>query len=502
MAAGVFTPYSTVSPFSGTAPGGIPAADVERIQSYQTYEEIYWSAPGTFKLVFRGTENKPIYLPSGRVIVETMHRYLAKGFGFIVDPNLGTPANQELAKTSMTALFRRERLASKFQANKRFGLIRGDWLFHVTADDTKPAGTRISINPIDPASYFPVYDDDNLDRIIRIHLMDQFLAADGQTTLVRRQTYEKADNGQIMSSVQTMTLQEAAKENPTFITNEPPKALDARITAFPVYHFPNFDQPGNPFGSSEMRGLEVLMSAMNQSISDEDVTLAMDGIGLYATDSAGPVDDQGNDTDWIIGPGRVVENAANFKRVQGASSLQPYGDHIGRLWEFAQMATGVNETAIGNVDVQVAESGIALALRLGPILNKASEKEDIIKDVAMQWFYDLKTWFAVYEAVNFLDCDVLPTFKSPLPENQAGDVEMAVKMVSSTPPIMSATTAREWLAQKGIYFAADEFQRIVQEAQAAADVAATADPLGQRLAAEDQGTGSASADGAQNVQQP
>ena len=69
MASGVFTPYSTVRTFSATLPSWVPPEDQERIQSYQTYEEIYWNHPETFKLVVRGTESKPIYVPSGRIIV-------------------------------------------------------------------------------------------------------------------------------------------------------------------------------------------------------------------------------------------------------------------------------------------------------------------------------------------------------------------------------------------------------------------------------------------------
>ena len=64
MAVGVFTPYSTVFPWFGAMPTWVKQSDQERIRSYQIYEEIYWNAPESFKLVFRGTENKPIYVPS------------------------------------------------------------------------------------------------------------------------------------------------------------------------------------------------------------------------------------------------------------------------------------------------------------------------------------------------------------------------------------------------------------------------------------------------------
>lgn len=485
MAEGVFTPYSTVSGFSSVLPGWVPDADKERIQSYQTYEEIYWNHPETFKLVVRGTESKPIYIPSGRIIIETMNRFYAKGLGFLVNPLVGTPATQALATQYLTALFRRERFKTTFNVNKRYGLIRGDMVFHIVADDTKPEGSRISIYPVDPAGYFPIYSDDNLDRIIKVHLVDQFKNSAGKD-MIRRLTYEKIE-GLVYSGVVEMEQSEFAKVDPKVTIVRPPTALSAEITAIPVYHIRNFEEPGNPFGSSEMRGLERIMAAINQSVSDEDLALALEGLGVYTTDGGGPVDEDGNESDWIIGPGRVVENAQNFKRIQGIGSVAPFKDHIGTLWGFMKDASGTPDAAIGNIDVQVAESGVALALRMGPIMAKADEKEDTVTDVLAQMFWDLKTWIKSYEKVDFLEADVMPTFGDRLPVNRKAEVDLCVAMVMSDPPIMSAMTARERLAEKGIQFSADEFARIVQEKAAMAEATGPTDPEGDRMAAEGEG---------------
>lgn len=479
MAAGVFTPYSTVSPFIGALPPWVPAEDQERIASYQVYEEIYWNHPETFKLVSRGTENRPIYLPSGRVIVETMNRFYGKALGFRIDPLIGTPAEQTLALQAFTSLFARERIKTTWNANKRYGLIRGDMIFHVTADDTKLPGSRISIHPVDPAGWFPVYSDDNLDKLIKVHLVDHFVNAE-KKEMVRRQTYEKIDST-IWSSVVEMETSEFAKAAPKMTIVKPPTALPPQITAIPVYHVKNFDEPGNPYGSSELRGLEVVMAAMNQAISDQDLALALEGLGVYTTDGGGPVDENGEESDWVIGPGRVVENAQNFKRVPGIGSVTPYTDHIGTLYSFMKEASGTPDAAIGNVDVQVAESGIALALRMGPILAKSEEKEDSALDVLANMLYDLKAWHSAYEGLNFPDVSVLPAFGDKMPVNRKGEIDLHVAMVMCDPPIMSATTARERLAEKGIVFAADEFTRIIQEKAAMAEAGAPADPDGERL---------------------
>lgn len=479
MAQGVFTPYSTVSGFVNVLPGWVPDEDKERIASYQTYEEIYWNNPETFKLVVRGTESKPIYVPSGRVIVETMYRYFGKNLNFSVNPLLGQANTQALANQAFTGLFRREKIRSKFNSMKRFGLIRGDMLFHVLADPTKPPGTRLSLYSVDPGSFFPVYDDNNLDRLIKVHILDQFKDSQNKD-MIRRLTYEKID-GVVYSSVVQMEQAEFAKEDPKIVVTRPLTALPAEITAIPVYHIKNFDEPGNPFGSSEMRGLERLMAGINQSMSDEDISLALDGLGVYTTDQSGPIDEDGNETDWVIGPGRVIENAGDFKRIQGVGSVTPYKDHIMTLYGFMKDASGTPDAAIGNIDVQVAESGIALALRMGPIIAKAEEKEDAALDTLAQMFYDLKTWFKVYEGIDFLEADVMPTFGDRLPVNRKGEIDLHIAMVMCDPPIMSATTARERLAEKGIVFAPDEFARIVQEKAAMAAVAEPVDPEGDRM---------------------
>lgn len=486
MVAGVFTPYSTVNGFSKVMPSWVPALEQERIASYQVYEEIYWNHPETFKLVVRGTENKPIYIPSGRVIVETMNRFFCKGLGFQVNPLMGSPAEQDAAKIAFTNLFRRERMRSVFNANKRYGLIRGDMVFHVRGDGAKAPGSRLAITAVDPASYFPVYDDNNLDRIIKVHLVEQFV--DNQNRqMIRRQTYERLENGQIQSTTVQLLAEEFAKpdaEQKIDLQLSNPVLLDPRITAIPVYHVKNFDEPRNPYGSSEMRGLEIMMAAINQSVSDEDITLALEGLGLYTTDSGSPIDDEGEPTDWIIGPGRVVERAANFRRVPGVGSVQPYKDHIATIFDFMKQASGTPDIAIGRVDVQTAESGVALDLSMGPIMAKADEKEDLVLDVLAQMFYDLKQWHAVYESINMDNVDIMPTFGDRLPVNRKQEVDLHAAMVMTDPPIMSAATARERLAEKGIVFSSDEFARIVQEKSALSEAGAPADPEGDRLGAE------------------
>lgn len=478
MAEGVFTPYSTIAPFTAVKPTWVSAADQERIASYQAYEEIYWNHPETFKLVLRGTEGRPLYIPAGRVIVDTVNRYTAPKLDWLFQSE--NPQQALEAEASFRALFARERFRSKFNSGKRFGLIRGDFVLHVIGDDTKPQGRRLSIKTVDPASYFPVYSDTDPDSLVKVHLAEQFTDSGGKV-LVRRQTYEYTDAGILNSETiwePDKWFIEGGDAAPVQVV-KPPTALPAQVTVIPVYHFANQYEDGNPFGSSEMRGLERVMSGINQGITDEDLALALEGLGLYTTESGPPTDPEtGEETDWVLGPGRVVEDpTGSFKRVQGIGSVSPFLNHLDWLLERLYEVGGTDSAARGQVDVQVAESGVALALRLAPILAKGQEKTDDLSDVLTQMVFDLRTmWMPVYEGLNYDATNVVPVFGNPLPTNVKAEIEQAVLMVTNK--IMSAATARENLARIGVTFSPDEFARITQEAQAEADLTAGSLGLG------------------------
>jgi hypothetical protein len=306
-----------------------------------------------------------------------------------------------------------------------------------------------------------VYADDDLDKLVKVHLAEQFSYPGDSKVYVKRLTYERLDSGAIQSSEGIFDVKDWWNLTTPVQVTLPPTVLPAQITAFPVYPIKNFEEPGNPFGSSELRGLEVLSASINQAVSDEDLALALAGLGVYATDGQGPVDEDGNETDWIISPGRVIENALNFKRVDGITSVQPSQDHINMLLGFMKEASGTPDAAIGKIDVQVAESGIALTLQLAPMLAKAGEKDQEIIDVHTQMFFDLKFWFLAYEGVDFTVADIVPVLGDKLPVNVAGEVELVVNMVAAK--LMSAQTGRERLAKVGIKFASNEATIIAQE---------------------------------------
>jgi len=456
-----FSQWSSASQFVKTLPGWVPPTHQQRIAAYGIYNEIYWShISSEYKVMNRGldADDQPVYVPSSRIVVDTINRYVAPKLTFSVDPATGTETSQLQARQAFEALFARERWGSRYNAAKRDGTINGDWGWHITADPAKEQGKRLSIVPFRAESYFPVFEDEMVlggdpDKMVMVVLAEQVQV--GEDTRVRTQRYVRQENGTIAS---TVDLWEPDKwflwgyadddADPVEVIS-PPTLLPAGITAFPVYHVPHRPSVGETFGSSPMRGLEVLQAALNQGMTDEDLSLALMGLGVYATDVAGsPRNDQGELITWPIYPGAVIENSKGFRKVEGLTGLQPYTDHLGRLEGYYGDATGATDAARGRVEVQEAESGVALRLRLGPTLALAEDQDAIILDVHAQMFYDLvQMWFPAYEQLNFTDVTVKPVLGDKLPVNRKEEVEMVNGLVLGG--ILSAASARQYLVKRG-----------------------------------------------------
>src|SRR5690348_6252033 len=128
------TPYSTVAPLLGPLLPWLSPVEAQRVASYTTYQSIYWNVPNAFKLVQRGSQTNPIYVPVARTLIDTVDRYVGAHFGWNVNALTAPDTEVAAATEAFRALFVRERFPSKYDANKLFGLINGDWCWHILAD--------------------------------------------------------------------------------------------------------------------------------------------------------------------------------------------------------------------------------------------------------------------------------------------------------------------------------------------------------------------------------
>lgn len=488
-----FGPYSSVQPYFGATPAYITGDDALRIQAYDVYERMYWNEQGTFKVIQRGSDSRPIYVPTPRMLIEATNRFLARGFNYSVMPTAGTPADQAALDTAFRSIFRRERFMTKFRSNKRFGLLRGDAMYHIVADPTKPAGRRISIFALNPGSVVKILDPNNKERVVGYHIIGA--VTEGGKDRIKRQTYRRTESGGITSETTIWEVSEWDDRLPENLTKQPVRvvmretALPAGITSFPIYHIRNFS-PEEPYGVSDLRGFERLMAAINQSITDEELYLALDGIGVYATTSGPPTDENGNEVDWQLGPGRVVEHSPDttFGRVQGTSTVTPFQDHIKYLEQALQRTSATPDIAVGTVDVQVAQSGIALQLQMGPMLAKNEEHCDELLAVHDNMFWDIQhMWLPAYESIDYPDCDIVPIVGDPLPEDRDARIKEILSLVAAQ--VISVEYAQQELAQFGYNFPDEMMGQLKQEAVWRG--AAYPDPFAARLGEEENNDGTA-----------
>jgi hypothetical protein len=432
-----------------------------RLKAYLLYEDMYNNRPEHIRIILRSDDTEDsveIYVPSAKKCIEAVNRFLCVNYSIKPHPNVQVDDRITIIATLLEDLFKRERMKSKFSQMKRYMLIKGDALIHIKADKRKRPGKKISIEELKPEHYFPIEDKVTGD-IIGCHIVD--IIDNPKDTIrtrmhthdlvVRRQTYRRVlDNnhnptGPITSE---LSLWEIAKWDDRVLEDKDlhkleqvvePFELPDPINQLPVYHWRNTPPPGSTFGMSELAGVESIVNAINQSMSDEDLTLVMQGLGVYWTDASPPLNDRGDEVEWEISPRSVVQVASGgqFARVSGITTVQPFGDHIKALDEAMQQALGVPDIAIGVVDVTTAESGIALELKLGPLLAKNAEKEVDVTDVCDQFLYDLiQGWMPAYEDIETSGAIFISSFEDPMPKNKSKDLQDLISLWGSAQSIL------------------------------------------------------------------
>ena len=466
--------YEIGQPFFGAADGNIVAEmDRLRIQAYNLYDDLYWNNHTSLKIVLRGEDSLPIYLPSGKKIIEATNRFLGQGFDYFVE---GTSAEnqdeapdegsrQEIEKY-FRGFFKREELRSKFASNKRWGLVRGDAIFYLTADPAKEAGNRLAIHEVDPRQIFLIEDAKDSTRIIGCHIVElvaDFREPETDKKIVQRTTFKKTQDddsnftGKVTSEVTHWTVSKwddrVLKPDELEQVRHPEgdreeEDLPDPISQLPIYKWRNSPPQNSSWGMSQLSGLETLVFGINQSLSDEDLTLVMQGLGMYVTNASPPEDpnNPGVVTDWNVGPGQVVEVGTDqeFTRVTGVSDVSPYQNHMTFMDEKGlSESSGTPAVAIGRVDVAVAESGISLNLQMMPLLAQNAEKELEFITVIDQMFYDIvNMWLPAYEELQPNGVIVTCIFDDPMPKNRDAEIQETVLLDASNLILKSMVVAK------------------------------------------------------------
>lgn len=445
-----------------------------RVAAYGFYESTFMNAPDSWKVLMYETNRRPVYVPSSKTLINAINRYVAPEMEVIVDEQalLATgvtidPSQPDPAQP-IRDLFYREMFYAKFAAEKRMGFVRGDWLFMIQGDLLKAEGTRLSIIAVDPASYFPIWDETDPDVRIGCHIVTQWKIEGEDDVRIFRTTFRKEFQGEVIGGPGTITVEESIfaqdewggpgmDEGSPIEVVTPLTPLDPLITEIPVYHFrPNY-RNGEDWGTSSIAGLESLMVSINQNASDEDIALALAGLGVYTTTAGAPIDETTQqELPWEIGPSRVVEVPRDdtFSRVPGITSVDPYQDHLSFIRNVMSETAGISPVALGNVTVEEAESGIALLLKLGPTLSMAQEAELEITGKLRQMFFDLRSWLEVYEGINLMSFTFMPKYGEKVPLNRKQRFDELMSLLDRN--VVSTSYVRAQLKAMGYPMPTDE----------------------------------------------
>lgn len=511
----VSTPYASAIPFIvSELPGWLDEYNAQRLASYNLYDDLYANVPDTNIALLRGSDEKPIFIPTAKRLINTLARYVGKGWGYVVDPKLGSGTDQEKLKAALESLWRRERIASQFSSGKREWLRRGDWVWYISASETKPEGKRITVRTIDPRTYFPITDDADLDHLLGAELIEETMV--GDTAAVKVQTWLKPQHidslafseADVYDGTEPITymcyiydLKDWNDEEKRKVLEEvtAPELLEG-ILSLPLYHIKNQPTSGDPFGTSEFQGLESIIAGINQAITDEDLSLSMAGLGQFVTDSGAPVDPETKKpVNWQMGPASVTEigTGKKFERLAGITSITPVQDHVSYLEENVYGTSGVNDIALGRGSVQL--SGIAMAIKMQPLFDAADDRDLQINDITTQMIYDLITmWFPTFEALSFGEAMAISTAKTG--DRLPFDREARWKELSEgyTAGIFPLEFVHSELVNKfGFDLDANDLKAALEES---AKKAAAADPYAERTGDELNDDGTAKTDDADDTE--
>jgi hypothetical protein len=490
----------------------------DRVTAYGTYEDIWNNLPETFAALLRSSDDPKSrrYVPAVRGIIEGVNRYLAKDPEIAWKSMLGATIDQATMDEftgRVQSTLTREEFAIKFLAMKRWWLIRGDALMTITADPSKPEGTRIGINEIPANQYFPMYDPMDATRVIGVYLASIVQDDDGND-IVQRIEYQRItnlDRSALFNGSPVGTIfyrigyyeqdgwddRDGDDLKPTDVPSwaMPPAdapadplagyPLPTQITTIPVYHFRN-NRKGGPdgqFGVSEIQGLESLLAGAIQNATDEDMTVALLGIGAYWTDSGRPRNTAGQEVAWEIAPGSMIELEKDGKvgKLEGVTSVQPIQDHLSYMSKVSREATSIPEIAAGTVDPNSTASGVALAIQFQPILAHNEEKEGELASKLTHMLYDLaQMWFPAYEGVPALQVEPSVQFGNPIPLDRAATLKEIIDMLTAR--VISIEFAQQAISQKlGYTFPDNMLTAIISEQEKLLDA------TGARLATDTTG---------------
>jgi hypothetical protein len=124
-------------------------------------------------------------------------------------------------------------------------------------------------------------------------------------------------------------------------------------------------------------------------------------------------------------------------------------------------ASATSKIAVGEIDVQTAESGIALAIKFLPTLAKIEYRDTSGVEILTQLWYDWKAWVKAYENKDWLDTEIKISLGEKLPLDRSKRIDELNNMYDRK--VISRQYYRTEMTALGYTFPDDIEQQMIDE---------------------------------------
>lgn len=350
-----------------------PKEDTARIQRYQTYESIFLGDHfDAFNMMSKDVSKDYAAL-----------KYVTSNFGGLISKLAADMLFEEFPKfslekgdqTFMDAFI--NTIKVQIYESGLEQSYSGDVLFRIRSEDKK-----CIVEDINPAYYFPEYDDNNVRAEPQAHVLAwKVPIAGNQKSAV---FLEKHYKGKIVNEL--WQLDEAgalAVQLPIGeylrddLGNPIPDEVDTKVDEFLIVHIPNYRIRTQYYGISDYKDLTSLMFAINNRMTKIDSILDKHGEPILAVPQ-GVLDDDGKVKRGSFGVIEVDSTSAGGEMptyIVWDAKLEAAEAEIDRLVDFLFMFSETSQAIFGKDAGAGAESGRALKYKLLRTIAKKHRKE-------------------------------------------------------------------------------------------------------------------------------
>lgn len=357
-----------------------PTKDLQRINDYEIYEKIFF-----------GEHYEAFNVATGGEFGQDMKkldklRYVAANFGGMISKLSADMLFEEFPKITIPeadefvdALIESNNLKTQFYESALENSYRGDAVFRIRGEEK-----QVIIEDLNPSVYFPEYDENNIRKEPKAHILAWRVGLGGTNPTTGKQRQGMFMERHLKGTIEYHLYEIDGAGNVlgeiTPIESYYPeiKASEAtNIKDFLVVHIPNFRVNSRFFGISDYKDLLSLFAAIENRLTKVDNILDKHGDPILAVPE-GVLDEEGNVNRKSFGVIEVPTDGGSGQKpeyIVWDANLDSAFKEIDKLVEFLFMTSETSSAAFGLDKNGAAESGRALKYKLLRTIAKKHRKE-------------------------------------------------------------------------------------------------------------------------------